>query len=287
MIMNLFMISLALLVSACVETVVVDLEAGSESEAGTKTNYGGGEEFGGQQVITGGEMVSGATERLTCNVGEPLDLCEVCGPNNNKQNAVNDDRCEPIDCNTLNTYRVFTHDDGRKECRLKPYLPGPAICQGPGACYSDPLRYCELQLEETVLSRDEVGECFELMGCEGQVEYSLVPKAGESCMEGLGTCDETGECIAEASCVTLFNFEYNDNNRLCNDRLATQNYCEFYVIAEGGPWGDRVTCDQFCGAMGGSCLDAWGEDNNSCDKKNDKNCSDEFGDGICRCAPPM
>ena len=38
MINKLFMISLAILVSACVETIVVDLEAGSESEAGTKTN---------------------------------------------------------------------------------------------------------------------------------------------------------------------------------------------------------------------------------------------------------
>ena len=285
---KLIVISLTWYLSACVETLVVDLDTGEESAAGTKTNYEGGTAIGGEPIDTGGETVITGPERLTCNVGEALDLCVVCGPNNDEQVAMNDDRCEPIDCAPLNNYRIFTHDDGRQECRKRPYLPGPAICQGQGACYTDPMRYCELQLEETVLESDEIGECFELTGCEGQTEHSLVPTPGETCLQGLGVCDEAGECIAERSCITLFNFEYNNENRLCSDRLTTENYCEFYVVAEDGPWGERMSCDQFCGDMGGSCLKAWGEKDDSCDKKDEEDCSDDFGDGICRCAPaPM
>ncbi len=266
---------------SCVEPIVVDNVEENEVSAGSKTNYEGGESLGGQSEVT-------RPDRLTCNVGEALDLCVVCGPNNNAETALNDDRCEPIDCTALNTYRIFTQDDGRQECRQRPYTPGPAICQGQGACFTNPMRYCELQLEETVLSSEDIGECFELAGCEGQTEYSLVPKPGAQCRQNLGTCNEEGECITEPSCITLFNFEYSSANRICTDRLATQNYCEFFVVATDSPWGAELSCDQFCGAMGGSCLEAWDDRDNNCDKDGGRVCSATFGDGICRCAPaPM
>ena len=68
--------------------------------------------------------------------------------------------------------------------------------------------------------------------------------------------------------------------------LVTQNYCEFYVNAEQGSWGDEMSCAQFCTAEGGSCVDGWRNANDNCDKGNSFGCDHRFRDGICRCSPP-
>ena len=238
---------------SCVGTLEETVTAGTETGAGKVIEPGGNPYTAGEMTAgTGaGEMTAGTSmitrpDRLTCNVGDPLDLCIACGPNNTEVTATNDERCEMIDCELLTKYRQVRDEAGLIECRRQDFLPGPSICQGPGACYTEPLLYCEAQTEMTVISNDEITPCFTLEGCSDEREPELVPQPGELCHDGLGMCDEEGTCVVMRSCLTLFPYDYNPNNQLCNDRLATQGYCDFYIKAGQNPWGtEEVSCEQF------------------------------------------
>ena len=292
---------------ACVPPVENTIPPDPETGAGMAMNPGGlslggintveisaGEMQGGEMQggeIQGGEMQGGEInrpDRLTCNVGDPLGLCVACGPNNTEIQATRDDRCEAIDCSTLNRYRTVSDENGLLECRYQEYVDGPSICQGFGACFTEAERYCESQVEMVVVAKTEITSCYTLEGCSGEIEPELVPQPGAACEDGLGMCDEEGECVVMASCLTLFDFDYNTDTQLCNDRLTTQGYCDFYIKSAGNPWGvEEVTCAQFCSAQGGSCITAISDSDNGCNYGDERGCNSDHGDVICRCAPPQ
>lgn len=281
----LLILALCSLLISCVPTIDVGEVAGSDGpRAGTVGDTG----YGGDQLaVLGGTMTGGTSSRTTCNLGESIGLCEICGPNNDRVSVMNDPNCPEVDCNTLKSHRIVSDEEGRLECRLQEFRPGDSNCQGPQTCITDPRLYCESQVEMTILSKEEVGECNTLEGCNDGTPPMLVPRPGETCAEGLGTCTEAGECDVIASCLTLFNYRYNNSNQLCGDQLATQNTCDFYLAATDNPWGtETISCTQFCNENGGSCIQAWGDSDDGCDRAGDQNCGDTFGDSICRCRAP-
>ena len=122
--------------------------------------------------------------------------------------------------------------------------------------------------------------------CDDDVGPEVISAPGAACNNNTGICDEAGVCVI-TSCESLFNWLYNNDNRMCDDQIE-QGYCEFLVNSDNNPWNvdGETNCDEFCSAMGGTCLNAWGEDDNSCRKNDSKGCDDRFNDTICRCAPP-
>ena len=113
----------------------------------------------------------------------------------------------------------------------------------------------------------------------------MLSASGAPCNNNLGVCDENAVCIA-MSCDALFNWRYNNDNQLCDDQLE-QGYCEFLVNSDNNPWnvGGNTNCNEFCSAMGGSCVEAWDERDDTCEKGGSKNCGERFNDSVCRCAP--
>ena len=221
----------------------------------------------------------------SCTPGTSLGVCIECAPGNTRRVPTQDDQCEPIDCGSLTSHRLVS-SEGRVECRKQEFLPGPSMCQGENACFTNPEDYCsDRSEEELVMSSDDIEECQELSGCDDQQEPEVVIAAGASCRHGMGMCDDTGACII-LSCDLLFNWRYNNDNRLCADQLD-QGYCEFLVNSDNNPWnvGEQTNCNEFCTAMGGHCLNAWHEDSNSCRKNDTQSCENRFNDSICRCAP--
>jgi len=59
-----------------------------------------------------------------------------------------------------------------------------------------------------------------------------------------------------------------------------REYCDVYVHALG----PEVSCDEYCGAFGSSCLGAWDERNNTCEPREADDCDGRHGDLICRCS---
>lgn len=228
--------------------------------------------------------MSGGDDGSPCNIGESLGLCIECGPRNSRITPASDDRCEPIDCDAYRLYKVI-NDEGTVKCREQTHVDGPSICQGPETCIVDPSVYCEPAEVEFILTDEEIPECTLIGGCsEEEGPFELIDE-GAPCRDGAGVCDADGECIIE-SCAGLFEWEYNDGNILCEDRID-QGYCEFLVNSGDNPWRNgEINCREFCEESGGSCIGAWGEQDNRCVKLDSKGCDERFNDTICRCAPP-
>ncbi len=282
--------------SACVPTVEVNIEdsmGGSAPPQGGISYAGGMMITGGESMTTmggmsGGQAMTGGTDTiLSCNIGEKLGLCEICGPNNDRVPAMNDNDCPEVDCSLLSAHRLVSDDEGNLTCYLRDFPAKENNCQGLGACLSTPESYCiDDRPESIAASTQELGSCYVIEGCEGQTPPELILQPGAVCENGLGECDEEGECILTPSCLTLFDYDYNNSNQLCSDMLTTQNQCEFYVSSDQNPWNsDEISCNQFCSSRGGSCAQAWGDEDNDCERKDNANCSDTFNDGICRCNP--
>ena len=301
----------------CVEPVVPIANSGmtaGETSGGTTTptnwmnsgfSFSGGEQTAGVRgagegmpsgMTEGGrdggesgpdvDVMSGDDTPLSCTPGDSLGVCVECAPGNTRRVPTQDDQCEPIDCSLEVSHRLVS-SEGRVECRVRRSQPGPSICQGEGACYTSAADYCSYDeaVEEVVMTSDEIEECREISACDDSSGPEAILAPGALCRNGAGTCDESGTCIL-MSCEALFDWRYNNNNELCDDQID-QGYCEFLVNSGNNPWnvGGETNCNEFCSAMGGTCLQAWGEDDDSCRKTDTKECSERFNDSICRCAP--
>jgi hypothetical protein len=56
----------------------------------------------------------------------------------------------------------------------------------------------------------------------------------------------------------------------------TSTSCLFFFNNSG-------SCDNLCGARGGTCLNAYNDDTNGCTWSSEGSCSSSYGDSICRC----
>jgi len=82
-------------------------------------------------------------------------------------------------------------------------------------------------------------------------------------------------------CEKKYDIENDQTTFLCDERQ--NKYCQFYVYLDL-PY--RSNCKNYCKDHGGSCLKAFaneGMKNNGCEIKEQRPCSENMADGICRC----
>ncbi len=184
-----------------------------------------------------------------CAPGEPLGLCEVCGPDGRPTAPARDETCPVVDCGPLATYRTAIDDQGRAVCEAVFANPSGPNCLAIGRCADRPTpTVCEQRMVGVTVAVAD-GECRAIDGCEGMTPGEAGPApAGTACQGGDGVCNERGECdtslLEQCGDFTAF-------GELCGQGVhpARGAYC-----AVGQPAQANQTCGSFCTDAQAACV---------------------------------
>ena len=96
-----------------------------------------------------------------------------------------------------------------------------------------------------------------------------------------------GGMMNQDQCDQGFNWQYNPINQKCEGQTGL-NECEFFIVKEMNPWtsGGEVSCNHFCTARGGRCVQGYHNMGNQCGRGNSHSCDDTFNSSICLCTLP-
>ena len=257
--------------------VVVSPPNMTGGETGVQTQAGSFQ-FGGNAL--GGMFGDnpGATPDIpdSCESGENLGICMVCGLNLTPIKPLNDDRCPYLPCETLTRYQAMPAEDQGRVCVQ--YLATAPMdnCKEIGICYEDADEACMLNPTPMELFTVYPG-CGEFTGCDGDISPDASIKSeGEAC-HSIGTCDAEGRCSAPASCEGD-KPDYVKNH--CPDPNMDEG-CDLFVDMNGVPNADDISCTLACATQNG-CLKGW-DSNNGCERGGEIGCNTRRRQLICRC----
>ena len=230
-------------------------------------------QYGG--TATGGMSVTPDVPD-TCEFGEDLGLCMICGPNLTPIKPLNDDRCPYVPCESLTRYQALPTEDGGRTCAQYTATPPIDNCKELGICYEDVEDACTVDTTPMTLFTVYPG-CGEFTGCDGDISPDASIKPEGSTCHSLGTCDAEGRCSAPSSCE-------GDKPEYVRNHCPEPNMdegCDLFVDMNGIQNADDISCTLVCATQNG-CLTGW-DSNNGCVRGGEIGCTTRRHQLICRC----